>query len=179
MFGLPKIEIGDGFSRQVNVTDGYIAVLGKRFNDFREPLVFCLGHIIIPSIAENFAVQGRPTWEPLAAGTIENRSYGVNSLFYMAGPHAILYRTGRMFDVVTDPNTWSISKDTVQLESLVSEVPYSAYHQFGTSKMPARPFVMFQAQDVEKIMETFEFWVDHIIEEEWGFGSGSGFEGMI
>lgn len=160
-FNLPKIEIGEDFFRQITVTATTIDLIDTRLSDFREPLRFALEHILIPSVEANFAYQGRPKWTPLAISTIRKRGW-------QNGP--ILYRSGTLYDAATSPESWTVTEEFVALTDISSRVSYAAFHQFGTKKMPARPYVEYQPQDVEDITSMFEAWVGGIIEETWGIG---------
>lgn len=161
---LPKIEISDSFFRQLSVLETKIDMLEFKLTDFHEPLEVALHDIIIPSVAENFARQGRPPWKDLAPGTVKNRNMHT-------GP--ILYRSGKLYDTATDPSSWTVTKDMLALTNM-SRVKYAGFHQMGApgANIPARPFVEYQPQDVEAIMELFGLWVDDIIDTVWGTDLG-------
>lgn len=159
-FNLPRIEIGDDFFRQITVTETVLEIIDRRLSDFREPLQGALQYILVPSVEYNFADGGRPKWAPLAPATVKSRK--------AIGP--ILYRTGTLYEAATDPNNWTVATDFVGLFDLDMVVSYAAYHQIGTRKMPARPYVEYQPEDIEAIMSLFEAWIEHVIDEEWGVG---------
>lgn len=117
---------------------------------FREPLVKSVREVVIPSIRNNFAAQGRPTWEPLAPATVLARG--------ASGP--ILNRTGKLLRVATQFNIWTYTRDSATITGIDSRVKYAKYHQGGTSKMPARPFVLLQEEDEYMIERIFSEWVD-------------------
>ena len=159
--GTPIITIGPGFFHQIDVIESVINMLGARFNDFSEPLRLSLHQVILPSIAQNFASQGRPHWQALAPSTVVSRGG-------KTGP--ILYRTGNLYGAATDPGNWTVTRDLLALTG-ISSVSYAGYHQMGASNLPARPFVLYQEEDVAAIEELFGLWVDHIVNEVWGSGA--------
>ena len=161
---IPVFTISENFFHDINVLETVINMLGAKFNDFSEPLRAALHEIIIPSVAENFARQGRPPWSPLAPSTVVSRGN-------KTGP--ILYRTGKLEGAATDPSNWTVTRDFLALTNL-SSVSYAGYHQMGAPRanIPARPFVEFQPEDVDAITELFGIWVDKQVAEVWGFGEG-------
>lgn len=118
---------------------------------FREPLTKSVREVVIPSIRNNFAAEGRPGWAPLAPSTVLSRQGA-------SGP--ILNRTGRLLKVATQFNIWTYTKDSAQITGIDSRVKYGKYHQGGTRKMPARPFIVLQDEDEEQIERIFAEWVD-------------------
>lgn len=159
MFAMPRIFIGEPtFFPQIRALEHDVNDMQRRLSDFREPLLTSLQTVIIPSISANFAAQGRPKWKPLALATVISRRG-------RTGP--ILHRTGTLLLSVTSEANWVVTKELLTLNYL-SIPEYGAYHQTGTRKMPARPFVMYQPQDVEAIALIFESWVGGIANEEWG-----------
>lgn len=160
---IPRIIIGENFFRQINVLETVIEILQMKLSDFEEPLRVALTDIIIPSIETNFAQGGRPAWKPLALPTVVARGW-------KTGP--ILHRTGKLYNAVTDPQNWTVTKDMVALTSITSKVKYAGYHQMGAprARIPARPFVEYQTEDINMITELFGIWVDDIVDQVWGFG---------
>lgn len=63
-------------------------------------------------------------WAPLAPSTIRRK-----------GHDKILYDTGRLRDSI------SIGEVTPSSATVGTDAPYAPYHQFGTKKMVARPFI--------------------------------------
>jgi phage gpG-like protein len=160
---LPKIELSDSFFRQLTVLETKIDLLEFKLSDFKEPLEVALHDVVIPSVAANFEHGGRPKWAPLAPGTVRNRNNHT-------GP--ILYRSGKLYDAATDPSSWTVTKDMLALTSISGRVKYAGFHQMGAPRanIPARPYVEYQPQDIDAIMELFGLWVDDIIDTVWGTG---------
>lgn len=100
------------------------------------------------SVIRNFEVGGRPPWAPLALSTLKwklKKGYSTKPLIL----------TGRL--------RASINISYSETEALVaSGVTYGVFHQVGTSKIPARPFLVFQPEDVDAITRIFS----KVLEEE-------------
>lgn len=160
---IPRIEFGESFFRQITVLETAIDMIEARLTDFSEPLKVALTDIILPSVAENFARQGRPPWQPLALSTVISRGY-------KTGP--ILYRTGKLYNAATDPTNWTVTRDMLALTNISSKVKYAGVHQMGAPRanIPARPYVEYQPQDIEDITVLFGLWIDDIVDQYWGFG---------
>lgn len=147
----PSVSFSGEFSRDALILANDLqsfAAYGIR--SFREPLTKSVREVIIPSIRNNFAAEGRPSWEPLAPTTVLSRG--------ASGP--ILNRTGRLLKVATQFNIWTYTRDSATITGIDSRVKYAGYHQGGTRKMPARPFVVLQDEDEEQIERIFAEWVD-------------------
>ena len=63
----------------------------------------------------------------------------------------ILYRTGKLFNSIQ----YQVSGQQVEVGA-DSSAPYARYLQYGTMKMPARPFVGFSDQDIEMIRKVLQ-----------------------
>lgn len=156
--GFPSITFGAEFFADAAQVQAAIELLGDRLDDFREPLQISLDLVILPSVAQNFAAQGRPRWAALSPNTV---------LYRPPGP--ILQVTGALFHATQNRSNWVSTKDSVAMIG-IDEVQYAPYHQFGTRKMPARPHVMYQPEDIEKIVQVFEIWIDGVIDQVWAEG---------
>jgi phage gpG-like protein len=77
--------------------------------------------------------------------------------------YPILKATGRLETSITNPQSnESINKIlNKRLLLLGSKTPYAPFHQFGTRKMPARPFVLIGAEQTapEALNVRLEAWV--------------------
>lgn len=85
---------------------------------------------------------GRP-WQPWAMATIRQRQREGS----IRG--GLLYRTGRLASSIA----YRISAKTL---TIFSKVPYAKYLQFGTTKMPARPFLGWDKASINRIKELFK-----------------------
>lgn len=144
MSSLPTIEFD--MPGAVLLAAGLNAFSGK-IRSFREPLERAVRQVIIPSIDQNFAAGGRPSWAPLSPTTIK-QSNG-----------SILIRTGALRQGATQLNNWTYSSTEAMMSQLPGRVWYGAIHQEGSKNIPARPFAMIQAEDETKVDQVFEEWL--------------------
>lgn len=87
---------------------------------------------------------------PLAQSTVDQKTNG-----------QILYESGRLLNA-TRHNVRSSSGGEINQTEIYNDVPYAAYHQYGTSNMPARKFIGLSEEDAkdygdrlsEKIIES-------------------------
>jgi phage gpG-like protein len=139
---------------------------GISLRSYREPLKRSVQKVVAPSIKHNFEVGGRPAWLPLAEYTQEARAregYG--------SARPILVRTGKLKRVAGQLNIWTIESD----KAFVSQLPgadYGIVHQGGggagafkgmagdliSGEVPARPFLLIQDDDVDRIETVFLDW---------------------
>lgn len=126
--------------------------LGLAVQSFEKPLKRSVAEVMAPSIAQNFAVGGRPRWAPLANYTIEKKG----------GGGRILVRTGALAASASSPGSWSVSSDTATMDGVPQD--YGIYHQTGTSKMPQREWAVIQDEDADKTEEIFDEWLLQEIE---------------
>lgn len=124
--------------------------------------------------AENFTAGGRPAWPPLAQSTVRQKT-----ALFMAGkirgrnvrahlvplsrpqptlPNAlfILIRTGKLRNsVVRRGIAGNITRINTGAHELTvgTSVFYGMFHQEGTSKMPARPFLTITEQEEEDLID--------------------------
>lgn len=153
--GFPRITFDPKFYRDIAAIEAAIDLLGRNLDDFQEPLRAALELVIMPSIATNFQVGGRPKWDKL--------SYPY-SIIRRPGP--ILIQTGHMFQATQGTENWDVGPNSITMNG-ISGVKYANFHQTGTRRMPARPYVMYQPEDVEGITQIFEIWVDGLIDRYW------------
>ena len=105
-------------------------------------------------VMRNFKAEGRPVkWAPLAPSTIADRM----RKGYGSGP--ILQRSGGLMKSLTTPGAPGFSlRVGPRSVAYTSNIFYFRFHQVGTSKMPARPMLVFQKQDhtqVSRILNTY------------------------
>jgi phage gpG-like protein len=138
--------------------------LARGFTTFRVPLEAAVRRVMIPSISQNFEEGGRPSWEQLSDATIERRDREGT----LGGePQDILVESGTLFGDALRLARWEISGRTAMFTNLPSRSAYGRFHQTGTDNMPARPFVVMQDEDVDRIREIFELWRDGQIITNW------------
>jgi phage gpG-like protein len=118
----------------------------------REPLKRSIQQVLAPSFKKNFDVGGRPNpWEPLADYTVEVRG--------SATP--ILERSRLLKRTIQQLNIWTIDREKAALLDLPSKIWYGKLQQAGRDdqNLPARPFVMIQDDDYDKIERVFQVWL--------------------
>jgi phage gpG-like protein len=140
---------------------------GKDIRSYKEPLTRAIKQVLSPSFKKNFEVGGRPKWTPLAEYTVKEK-----------GHSRPLERSGVLKQVAGQFNIWTIQGP--QGRAFVSRLPdrawYGAIHQAGSvrarqsmnksvvdlpnpvGEIPARPFLVVQPEDVNKIKEVFATW---------------------
>lgn len=130
----------------------------------RRPLLSA-GVYMLGSIERNFQGQGRPTkWKPLSERTLASRR-GARKARKKAGA-----ATGRgsriLIDMARLKNSMATKVVDDQSVETGTNVVYGPRHQFGyipggkkgrgQVKTPARPFLMFQPEDVDAIGRIFQ-----------------------
>lgn len=94
-----------------------------------------VGELLLRSIAENFSQEGRPrSWEPWAPSTAARRGPGGR----------ILDETGRLRSSIR-------ARTDARGVTVETSVRYGGFHQEGTRRMPARPFLLVQPEDEREI----------------------------
>jgi phage gpG-like protein len=161
------------FVKQAYIDATNIDKLSTSVKSFREPLTLSLNSVVQPAIVANFAAQGRPRWQPLAASTLISRNplrtTRKNSKARSSG-NKILDRTGRLKNIATQKNLWEIRDDqlTFRVVFFTQKVTYGAFHQLGTRNMPARPFISITEPEENRIEDIFELWLQNRIRKYWG-----------
>lgn len=126
--------------------------LGLDIRSMREPLKRSIQQVLAPSFRANFVAGGRPIpWEPLADFTVEQRG---NS-------EPILVRSGLLMRTISQLSIWSIDMHKAALLDLPRKIWYGKLQQAGRDdqNLPARPFVMIQDDDYDKIERVFQVWL--------------------
>lgn len=154
----PTITFDPKFFRDIGALQAAVELLQQNIDDFREPLRVALDVVIIPSIRKNFESGGRPKWAKLSEPYASYR---------LPGP--ILVQTGALREAATSFGNWTVTNDSAIMTG-VDNATYAGYHQTGTRRMPARPFAVYQPEDVEQIVQIFEIWIDGLIDKYWTTG---------
>jgi len=140
---IPAIEIDPwlNFVRGAYIFASDIDKLSMSFKTWRKPLLEARDAVVVPSIIQNFDVEGRPKWKPLLPQTIQNRLY----MGFSRGP--ILNRTGRLRRAATRKNIWevvsAVGREGVDMLALRTEfldglAPYAYFHQVGAGTRRGR-----------------------------------------
>ena len=140
----------------------------------REPLKRAIQQVLIPSFRENFDMEGRPPWTPAA------HDYG----------HPLLNDTGQLRNRSTILAIWRLDREKAEIDpsALISRVGPKIVHQGGAARgtgsskdkdrgralkrkglhvLPARPFIMMQDEDADKIQRVYDDWLSERIKRRW------------
>ena len=93
--------------------------------------------VMFDSVDKNFQQSGRPAWSPLRPATVKRKMQLGYSL-------KALIRTGRLKSSIAG----EVTRNSLRIGTAVF---YGKFHQLGTKKMAARPFLFFQRQDIADI----------------------------
>lgn len=126
--------MADGFSFNVDSSDvtARLAAIRTRLGDLRQ-MFRVIGSTMVASVRHTFEVGGRPTpWTPSKRAIKEHGK--------------TLIDTGRL----RNSFFFDAERDRV---TIGTNVEYAPTHHFGKPErhIPARPFLMFQDEDVEEI----------------------------
>jgi phage gpG-like protein len=108
-----------------------IEKFGLDIRSFRQPLVRAIKQVMIPSFRQNFAEEGRPSWEPMSEATEMIRDREGSS-----GP--LLDRSGKLKQVAQQQNIWTVTKESASIRDLPPKVWYGKLHQAGYGGMAQR-----------------------------------------
>lgn len=133
------------FEPSLIITAGKIDRLGGLIENFKEPLTESVRKVMMPSIAQNFAVGGRPRWEPWSEATIEIRQH-----FGISG-NRILVRTGALEAQASSFGVWRIDNAF----ATITDIPlwYAKLHQAGYSGRSMSARVKKAGGDRKKALE--------------------------
>ena len=96
-----------------------------------KPAFDAIGQMLRANVLDCFEQEKSPdgiNWKPLNPKTVKRRRNGSSS---------ILHDRGRLLSSIANPNAVIATNSFVEM---TTDVEYAAFHQFGTSKMVARPF---------------------------------------
>lgn len=116
-----NVRVGLHFEPSVGILARKVDKLGLDIRSFKEPLKRAVKQVMIPSIRTNFAVGGRPGWEPLAESTILRRK----------GSSKPLVRSGKLSKTMQQLNIWDIDKEKAIILDLPGSIWYGKVHQAG------------------------------------------------
>jgi len=122
--------------------------IAKQVNDDPVELLDSLVPILQAGEREIFLSEVSPggmPWEELSPVTIDRKGFS-----------QILVHTGRLYESVVTPNgtpdtIWETSADPAYL-IFGTSVPYAKYHQTGTRRMPARPFMGMNRKTEQEVV---------------------------
>lgn len=185
------------FNPSVGIIARDIDKLGIDIRSFREPLKRAVQQVVIPSIQQNFESEGRPAWEPYASSTVEVREklgQPVGDLLNKTGAlkrtmgYLNLWTINANAAILLDIPLWygkiqHEGNDTSMASAVKTKGGAQAFadlqnrirrsmqtgQAMGSSAgaIPARPFVMVQAEDVVAINEVFALWLQERVDLHW------------
>ena len=135
----------------LKIVSAAIFEFGADIRSVKVPLERSVREVMAPSLLTNFDVGGRPPWEPDLPQTDERRE----------GGGGVLVATGTLRDRAGQVGVWQI--DGQSGEAILNSdafPPYGAIHQDGWVSGPARPWAVIQDEDVEKIGDIFDKWIN-------------------
>lgn len=185
---------GITFEPTIGIAAARIAKLGVDIRSFRVPLKRAIQQVVIPSIQTNFQVGGRPAWEPLSDYTLKRRAadgVGGDAPLVRSGK---LKRTLSYYNIWTVTSTMAILADLPE-QVAYGGIQQAGYEGQGGGRrikvkgrkpldvldeaignaapsqvvppIPARPFVMLQPEDEDKITEIFIEWLGERVVAAW------------
>lgn len=120
-----------------------------------DPLWDDIGHLSVNSVRENFRVGGRPNkWPANTAATVVRKARsrrGASRRRAIAGNKPLI-DTGRLLNSIN----YRTRRDSVVIGT---NVDYGIYHQTGTRRIPARPFMLLQESDQVQIGRLVVRWL--------------------
>jgi phage virion morphogenesis protein len=143
--------------------------IGRDLSNMRTPLRESVHTVISPSIDANFEAGGRPPWTPLSAGTTERRIRQGTGL-------RILQETGKLRRTATQFSRWEIGTEQAHISNWPDDVKTrAAVAEGGTARsgrtrdvrVPARPFLLIQFEDANRIEEIFLDWMERRARGTW------------
>ena len=141
-----------------------MAALAAAMSDYTEPLRESAA-IVGAGIQQVFAEQG-PGWAPWSEhyakyGATENKG--------------ILWQTGALEGSVTDPENYLVAQNALFWTGAAAPW-YWLFHQDGTRKMPARPFVVVSSETADGVLAIFDLWIGKEVQQIWvsGYTTKSG-----
>lgn len=168
-----RIDAGDvtiDIEPPMEAIEADLAAIGRDLSNMRTPLTTSIKTVLIPSIRENFTTGGRPDqWEPLAESTVEKRQRTGTGT-------TTLIETGRLMEGATQFSRWDVGTSEAHISNWNQDIALkAAVHQGGavatgrtrSADIPARPFLLIQTEDADKIEEIFLTWMELRARGRW------------
>lgn len=170
-----KIDAGPvtiEFSPPLGAIIDALTQIDRDLSNMRTPLTDSVKKVVIPSIDANFEAGGRPPWQPLSPETLERRAREGTG-------ERLLQVTGAMRQAATQFSRWDVGTEEAQISNWpANQLIKVAVHNDGTDRagpnrtnhIPARPFLLLQDEDADKITEIFLDWVELRARGAWTRG---------
>lgn len=179
------VNLGFEFKPTLAMSAKAFDILDLDIRSFRVPLKRSIQQVAAPSIGKNFTSHGRPeAWQPYAEDTVTMKMNDPKNKY---GPEDLLRRSGLLWKTMQQLNVWTITTNQAAILALPDKIWYGGLHQAGYGisaaavtpakgmfaspeelsamggagkvRIPARPFAMFQTEDLDKIQEVFATWM--------------------
>ena len=117
---------------EISITDYATPMLDELLShaDHMDDVMDDIGRLMVDSVHQNFEEEGRPAWEPRLVDV----------------PWPILRKTGALYNSIH----YSVFGAEVNIDT---DSDYGMFHQEGTDRMVARPFLEIQPEDETMIMD--------------------------
>lgn len=90
--------------------------------------------VLIPRIRETFLSDGFGRW-PQRQDNL---------------PHPLLRKSGALYESLIRPGArGNVDIRTPHTLEYGTDIPYADFHEFGTSRIPSRPYLLYAAEDLE------------------------------
>jgi phage gpG-like protein len=180
------IDVGFEFKPTVAVSARAFQTLDLDIRSFRVPLKRSIQQVLAPSIGRNFVANGRPDgWVPYAEDTLTMKANDPKNKY---GNENMLRRSGLLWKTMQQYNIWTVTEKQAAILSLPDKVWYGQIHQAGygmhastldhfaspaelksmggrgSTFIPARPFAMFQTEDMDRVQDVFSHWLQERID---------------
>lgn len=155
--------------------------LGVEISNFKVPLDRSISKVMVPSIKKNFAVGGRPAWQPLTNTTLALKASRGHS-------QRILHATNKLSRRAGAIDMWVVQgqRGIAAMKAPPSPIEYGIFHLTGWQPaasgplssdlfVEARPWAMIQQEDANDIEEIFFEWIEERIDIDIKAGRRSGF----
>lgn len=127
-------------------------------NRMRQPLLKAAREVIAPSINKSFATGGRPVrWEnaqPDSPYRVKKGKVGAPTMWV----------TGKLKRSASAFARFHVRENTLTYGRFPPTLWYAVVHDdpklAAAADIPQRPFALFQAEDIPKIMDIFADWVE-------------------
>ena len=119
--------------RKVEV-DAELRRVGSVINDPSPVWDSVIRKVLIPRIRETFLSEGGGRWVPRQDDL----------------PHPLLRKSGTLYSSLVRPGSrGNINVQTSHSLEYGTDIPYADFHEFGTSRIPARPYLLYAVEDID------------------------------
>lgn len=136
-----------------------LSALEQRLNGDLTPLMQAIGAVLENSTRERFADKKSPdgvSWANLMPNSAKHKTNKSHTKKGVTAKVGILVESGDLFKSITShADKYETSVGTPE--------SYGVHHQFGTTHMPARPFLGISTDDRQTIQEMINDYLEEIL----------------